>query len=485
MTGALDLRPLVPALIVVGAALLVLLAQAFTPRGRRTPAFEITLTGLALALGATWLLPSRPTCTACGLSTGGSVVFDSYVAFMTILLLASASVAALLSRAYLEALNLDRGEPYALLLFSLVGLIGLVSAVELVSLFVALEIASIALYALTGLRRKKAASSEAALKYFLTGAFSSAFLLFGIALLYGATGSTSMVRIAAQLSTGPSPLVWPAVALITVGLGFKVAVAPFHMWVADVYEGAPTNVTAFMSAAVKIAAFGALLQLSARALGEPLLQARWRPAIAALAIVTMIVGNLLALAQTRLKRLLAYSSVAHAGYVLTALVATPKVAAEAILFYLVGYAAVSLGAFGILAALAEREAEPCELADLAGLAERRPALAFTFTVFLVSLTGIPATAGFVGKFHVFSAAVGAGYALLAVTGAIMSVVSAYYYLRVVVVMYMHESARETSWRPIAPPARLALVACVLAVIILGVFPGYVLALARSAAAALP
>jgi NADH-quinone oxidoreductase subunit N len=480
-----DLRPLVPALIVLGAALLVLLVQAITPRGRRSPAFEITLAGLMLALGATWLLPVPRGCSSCGLSTGGSVVFDSYVAFVTILLLASAAVAALLSRAYLDALNAERGEPYALLLFSLIGLIGLVSAVELVSLFVALEIASVALYALTGMRREEPSSSEAALKYFLTGAFSSAFLLFGIALLYGATGSTSMARIAAQLSNGPSPLVWPAVALLIVGLGFKVAAAPFHMWVADVYEGAPTNVTAFMSAAVKIAAFGALLQLSARALGDPLSQDRWRPAIAILAILTMVLGNLLALAQTRLKRLLAYSSVAHAGYILTALVAAPKVAAEAVLFYLVGYAAVSLGAFGILAAMVRDGHEPREVSDLAGLAETQPALAFTFTVFLVSLTGIPATAGFVGKFYVFSAAVGAGYAVLAVIGALMSVVSAYYYLRIVVVMYMQESPCDTSWQPVAPPARLAFLVCVAAVIILGVYPGYVLALARSAAAVFP
>ncbi len=485
MIGALDLRPLIPALVVLCAALLVLLAQAFTPRDRRAPAFELTLLGLGAALVATWLLPIRPGCGACVLSSAGSVLFDSYVSFLTALLLSSAAVAVLLSRAYLRTFDSERGEPYALLLFSLVGLIGLVAAVELVSLFVALEITSVALYALTGLRRKEPSSGEAALKYFLTGAFSSALLLFGIALLYGATGSTSLARIAAQTAAGQDALLWPGAALLIVGLGFKVGAVPFHMWVADVYEGAPTNVTAFMSATVKIAAFGALLQVSARALGAPLVVERWRPAIAVLAIVTMVVGNLLALAQTRLKRLLAYSSVAHAGYILTALVAAPKVAAEAALFYLVGYAAVSLGAFGILAAMVDDDGEPREIADLAGLAERRPALAFTFTVFLVSLTGIPATAGFVGKFYVFSAAVGAGYALLAIVGALMSVVSAYYYLRVVVVMYMHESPPETSFRPVAPVARLALLVCALAVIILGVYPGSVLALARSAAAVLP
>jgi NADH-quinone oxidoreductase subunit N len=466
----LDLRPLAPAIIVAVTGVVVLLVQAFTPKGRTGPTAGLSLGGLVAALGTVVLIAGG---WGRGASTAGSVAADDFALFVQALLLAVAAVAVLLSPAYLEATGIHRGEYYALLLFSVVGMLGLASCLELVSLFVALEIMSIALY------------GQSALKYFVTGAFSSAFFLYGVALLYGPTGSTSLPRIAArvsQLFPGETTMVVLGAALLLVGFGFKIASVPFHMWAPDVYEGAPTTVTALMSAGVKAAAFAALLRVFQQAL--PALAGEWRPAVAVLAIVTMVGGNIGALAQGNLKRMLAYSSVAHAGYLLTALVAAPHVATEAVLFYLVAYAAVNLGGFGALAALAKGDREPLSLSDVAGLADRRPALAAALSVFLISLTGVPVSAGFVGKFYLFGAAVSAGWVTLAVVGVLMSVVSAYYYLRVVVAMYMRDPVGDDEWAPVAPASALALAVSVIVVLGLGVYPGPVLALARQAARSL-
>jgi NADH-quinone oxidoreductase subunit N len=341
---------------------------------------------------------------------------DDFSLFFQGLILAVRDRGRALSPSYLRETGIDRGEYYALVLFAIVGMLGLVSALELVAVFVALEIMSVALYALAGLHRDRAESQEAALKYFITGSFSSAFFLYGVALLYGLTGHTSMALIAQGLRTGvvapaaagvpvgaATALALVGTALLLVGFGFKVAAVPFHMWAPDAYEGAPTTVTALMAAGVKAAAFGAFLRVFVQAL--PSLAAHWQPAVAVLAIVTMVVGNFGALAQSNLKRMLAYSSVAHAGYLMTALVAAPGLGTEAILFYLVTYAAVNLGGFGAFAVLARSGREPVTLGDMAGLSERRPLLAAALTVFLVSLTGVPISGGFVGKFYLFSAAV--------------------------------------------------------------------------------
>jgi NADH-quinone oxidoreductase subunit N len=352
---------------------------------------------------------------------------------------------------------------------------------------VALEIMSIALYGLAGIQRSRMDSQESALKYFITGAFSSAFFLYGIALIYGVTGSTSLSKIARSLATlGPdsSALAVLGTGFLIVGFGFKIAAVPFHMWAPDVYEGAPTTVTAFMSAGVKAAAFGALLRVFAQGLGS--LAPQWKPLLAVLAVVTIVGGNLGALAQTNVKRMLAYSSVAHAGYLLTAIVAAPAVATEAILFYLVAYAAVNLGGFGAFAALAHEGREPLSLSDVAGLGERRPALAAALTVFLISLTGVPVSAGFVGKFYLFNAAVSSGSVgiTLAIVGGLMSAVSAFYYLRVVVAMYMREPLADDTWGRITPGSALAIAISLLVVLGLGVYPAPVLALARQAAQSL-
>jgi NADH-quinone oxidoreductase subunit N len=482
MTGVLDLRPLVPALVVAVTGLVVLLAQAFTPKGREAPSAALSIAGLVAALASVWLLA---TAGARGAVTAGALSADDYSLFLQALVLAAAVVAVLLSPSYLRANGLERGEYYALLLFSVVGMLGLVSSLELVSIFVALEIMSIALYGMAGMDRARSESQEAALKYFVTGAFSSAFFLYGIALLYGVSGSTSLARVARALSTVSPDSAAMAVlgtGMLLVGFGFKVASVPFHTWVPDVYEGAPTTATGFMAAGVKAAAFGALLRVFGSALGA--LAGHWQPLVALLAIATMIVGNLTALAQSNIKRMLAYSAVAHAGYVLAAFVAAPALAGEAVLFYLVAYAAVNLGAFGVIAALGRDGREPVSFTDVAGLAERRPAIAAALAVFLVSLTGIPLTAGFVGKFYVFNAAVAAGWVGLALVGVVMSVVSAYYYLRVVVAMYMREPAGEDRWARVSTASALALALSVGATLVLGIWPAPLLGLARIAARSL-
>jgi NADH-quinone oxidoreductase subunit N len=482
VTGELDLRPLVPAIIVAATGLVALLAQAFAPKGRPAPSAPLSLTGLLAALVAVWLLASGG---GRGAVLANAVSADAYSLFFQALLLGIAAVAVLLSPSYLRANGLDRGEYYALLLFSVVGMLGLVSSLELVSMFVALEIMSIALYGMAGLYRSRMESQEAALKYFVTGAFSSAFFLYGVALLYGVSGSTSLDRLewaVSTLTTESAALAVLGAGMLLVGFGFKIASVPFHMWVPDVYEGAPTPATALMSAGVKAAAFGALLRVFGSAL--PALAGEWQPLVASAAVVTMIVGNLAALAQGNLKRMLAFSSIAHAGYVLTALVASPGLAGEAMLFYLVVYGAVNLGAFGTIAALSREGREPLSLGDVAGMAERRPALAAALTVFLVSLTGIPVTAGFVGKFYLFNAAVTAGWVGLALVGVLMSVVSAYYYLRVVVAMYMRDPLGEDTWARVSPSATVALALSAAVTLVLGVYPAPVLTLARIAARSL-
>jgi NADH-quinone oxidoreductase subunit N len=482
MRAVLDLRPVAPAAIVAVTGLAVLLAQAFTPKGKRSPSVALSLAGLAAAFAAVLLLATGP---GRGAVMAGALAADDLSLFLQALVLGIAAASVLLSPSYLRTNGMERGEYYALLLFSVVGMLGLVSSLELVSLFVALEIMSIALYGMAGMDRRRAESQESALKYFVTGAFASAFLLYGIALLYGVSGSTALDKVeraVAALSSPSSSLALLGAAMLLVGFGFKVASVPFHMWVPDVYEGAPTPATAFMSAGVKAAAFGALLRVFDSAL--PALASQWQPLVAALAIATMIVGNLGALAQPNLKRMLAYSSVAHAGYLLTGLVAAPVLAGEAMLFYLVAYAAANLGAFGTIAALTREGREPLSLRDVAGLSERRPALAAALAVFLISLTGIPVTAGFVGKFYVFGAAVAAGWVVLALVGVVMSVVSAYYYLRVVVVMYMREPAGEDTWSPVSPPAAFALAVSAALTLVLGVWPAPVLTLARLAARSL-
>ncbi len=470
-----DLLPVLPSIVVAFAAFAVLLSGAFAGAGL-TACRNLSTAGLAGALGVLWIAPSEG-------NLGGTIVGGPYSAFVQGSLLVVAILSVWLSAARLEDDKVRPHEFFTLMLFSVVGMLGLATAAEAISLFVALEIMSVPLYALCAMSRTGPRRQEAAIKYFITGSFSSAFLLFGIALLYGASGSTTLAIMAKGVSEG-GLLALMGAAFFFVGFLFKVGAAPFHMWAPDVYQGAVTSVTAFMAAAVKIAAFGALGRVVAVTIGS--VGDSWMPGVALVAAFTMVVGNLGALAQSDLKRLLAFSSVAHAGYMLSGIVGMngrPD-GLEALLFYVATYAITNLGAFGILIAIRRNGQEPTVVTDLTGLARRNPALAAMLTILLISLTGVPVSAGFVGKFHLFKAAVAADYSGLAAVGVLMSVVSAFYYLRLVVLMYMEEPEENTVFSEEAGlvPRLVALAAAL--TFGLGLFPGPLMALARAAASSL-
>jgi NADH-quinone oxidoreductase subunit N len=396
-----------------------------------------------------------------------SIFFHFVVAAVTILVILS-------SYEYMEVQQIRAGEYYGLVLFGAVGMMLMSSAVELVLIFIALEISSISTYILAGFRRRAAISSEASVKYFLLGSFATAFFLYGVALMFGATGSTSIAKIGASLGEfvgqGHGPLLaYLGIALMFVGLGFKVAAAPFHVWTPDVYEGAPSPVVGFMSTAPKAAVFAVLLRImfQAQAPGRILL-------IWVAAALSMTIGNIAALVQDNIKRLLAYSSIAHAGYLLVAIASLPANGIPAAMFYTASYAAMNLGAFAVVGHFASAGERYVTLEDYSGLGKRSPLLAAILTIFLLSLIGIPITGGFFAKFYVFSAALQANLVGLAIVGVLNSAVAAYYYLRVIVVMYMREPRQDAPVSPIPAGLGIALALSLAATIYLGVLPGRVL-----------
>jgi NADH-quinone oxidoreductase subunit N len=398
--------------------------------------------GLALSLGFTL---SQIGTTDTGFNN--MVVLDGFSIFVDALLLVSGLFGVALAYDYLKRMGIERGEYYTLLLFSITGMLLMAQASDLIIVFLALEMLSIPLYVLAAFDRPKVNSEEAGLKYFLLGAFSTGFIVYGIALVFGATGTTSLSAIVVAASKGTTNLLLLTVgsALILVALSFKIAAVPFHMWTPDVYQGAPSAVTAFMAAGAKIAGFAALLRVFA--LAFPSLASDITPILAVISALTMIVGNLIAVAQTNIKRLLAYSSIAHAGYILMAFVpyGQPKVVATSVaagLFYLVSYSLTNFGAWAVVIALEKTEGKGLEISDYAGLGRKYPALAAAMTVFMLSLTGIPPTLGFVGKFYLFRAVLDGQFYVLAVIGVLTTLISAYYYLRVIVTMYMREGDPE-------------------------------------------
>ena len=447
------------AVIALSAGTLLLLLLELLPGrsgGNRAAAVTV-LTLLAAALSVLRAGDARRSL------FGGMFVHDGFTLFFTVLFCAIALVSVLISWDYVKRLRLPAAEYYALLLSATLGMVVMAASNDLITVFLGLELMSLALYVMVGSRRAQLESNEAALKYFLLGAFASGFLLYGIALIYGATGSTNLRGIAAFLSDSPlgkSPLFVTGALLVLVGFGFKVAAVPFHMWTPDAYEGAPTSVTAFMSAGAKAAGFAALLRVAGTALAVS--EIDWRPILSGVAILTMTVGNVTALLQTNVKRMLAYSSIAHAGYVLVALAAGGTQGTSAALFYLAAYSFMNLGAFGILALLGREQDERVLISDLAGLGFRHPLLGLAMTVFMISLGGIPPTAGFMGKVYVFGAALEVGLVPLVVIGVLNSVISVFYYLRITVAMYMSEEPAggpvEVSW---AAPGAIALVTTLL------------------------
>ncbi len=465
-------------LAVFGMAVMLLDPLVDDEHSRRTLGL-IALLGTISALVATWYMAQSP-----GLAFSGMVRADSFSVFFHALVIAISGVVVLMSFEYTSVQKMRGGEYYALILFSAVGMGLMSSAVELVLIFIALEISSISSYVLAGMRRHEASSGESALKYFLLGSFATAFFLYGIALLYGATGSTNIEAIALRLpqtlqDSQAITLVYVAAALMFVGLGFKLAAAPFHVWTPDVYEGAPAPVVGFMSTAPKAAAFAVLLRVVFQ-LSMP--RHFWIIWVAA--VLSMTLGNLGALLQNNVKRLLAYSSIAHAGYVLVAFASAPDLGAPAVIFYTAAYAAMNVGAFAIVSHLGNVDEKYVSLRDYEGLGLSSPVLAASLTIFLLSLIGIPMTGGFFGKFYVFSAAFKSNLIWLSIIGVINSAIGAYYYLRIIVAMYMRQPEKQTPVARVPFGVGLATALCLAATFYLGLLPGRVLDLARLASEAL-
>ncbi len=423
---AVNLAIIGPELIVTGAAVLVLLAGAFLPRGGHRLLRWIAVAGVAAALWDVLLLGVG------GSSFARMYVRDALTLVLQTIALAAALLAVALSGEYVERTRLESGEYYALLLTSTLGALLMAASADLVMVFLGLETLSIPLYVMAAFARSDVRSQEAGMKYFLLGAFSTVFFLYGLALIYGASGSMKLSALASA-AANPRPLLLAGVGLLTIGLGFKAAVVPFHAWAPDVYEGAPLPVTAFMAVIAKVGAFAALLRIFSGALAVQ--AAQWATVLGVICVATMLLGNLAALRQTNVKRLLAYSSIAHAGFILAGVVSGTLAGATAVTFYLLAYALMTLGAFGVVLMLQRDGQEADEVADLSGLGSRAPLLAAAMTLFMVSLAGLPLTAGFFAKLYVFTAALDAGYIWVAVTGVLTSVVSAYYYFRVAYTMY--------------------------------------------------
>jgi len=465
MTGN-DLLTVLPFLIMVVGGIALLLIDLAIPADKKqnTAWLAVVITLFAgLAALAQWANPPVT-------SFNGMVRGDGYAYFIDALLAGIGVVTLLLTLRYNEARGIMRGEFYPLMLFSLAGMMLMGHAMNLIVVFVAVELLSIPLYILCGIARPQLNSEESSMKYFLMGAFASGFLVYGIALVYGATGTTSLTELPNILSAATKnydpTLLFAGAALILVGLGFKVAAAPFHMWTPDVYEGAPTTVTAFMATATKVAGFAALMRVFMFGF-EPLV-AQWQPIVAVIAALTMIVGNVTALVQTNIKRMLAYSSIAHAGYVLVGVAAGNAAGATAVMFYLASYAFTTLAAFAVIAAVGSGKEEDQSIDAYAGLGRRKPMLALVMAISMFSLIGIPPTAGFFGKYFLITAAVSANLTWLAVVMMLTSVVSAYFYLRVVVTMYMREPQADGELIAGNAPRSLAAAISAAAVLVFGI-----------------
>ncbi len=470
-----------PLLIVCGVAFLLLLLDLVLPYGKKHwtayPAMIGVLWALARTVGQ-WGLSER--------GYADMVALDSMSTVFNALFLASTFIVMLLSEPFLRRDDVEQPEYYSLLLFATAGMMLLAAGLDLITLFLGIEVLSISLYILAGYRRGSDASNEAAMKYFLLGAFASAILLYGIALTYGATATTNLGQIADALTNSegvlPGGMLLAGMALILVGFAFKVALVPFHMWTPDVYEGAPTPITAFMSAGPKAAAFAAFLRTFFVAFGP--IHGDWNMLLSVLAALTMTVGNVAAIAQTNVKRMLAYSSIAHSGYVLVGFVAGGNAGATGAIFYLLAYTAMTLGAFAVVILIEHRGRGGNELKDFAGIGFRYPLIGAMLALFMISLSGIPPTVGFVGKLFLFGAAVQSKHYWLAVIGVLNSAVSVFYYLRLLVLMYMKEPAEELPALKIPVGIALALLITSIATLGAGLLPAAFLEWAREGVRAL-
>ena len=478
---ASDYLRYLPEIVLTVSGIAVMMLEAVA-KGKRTYLAYVALLGIALAF-----IANMSAYGDLGSAFQHMIVVDAYATFFRGLVLVVGALCILASISYLDQENSQGGEYYALILFSLVGQCTLVTAADLIMVFIGLEISSIATYILAGYLRDDRRNNESALKYFLLGSFATAFLLYGVAWIYGMVGSTNLdaIRIALETNIRDPRIVQVvavAAALIFVGLGFKVSIAPFQMWAPDVYQGAAAPVSAFMSAGPKAAAFAVFFRIFMTAFRP--MEDRWIYLVWGCALATMLIGNFAALLQTNVKRLLGYSSIAHAGYVLVALTAASQVGIAAAMFYLASYALMNVGAFAIISHIAARNERYVKIEDLSGLARRQPVLAALFALFVFSLIGVPLTGGFFGKFYVFQAALHSNLVWLTVLGLINSAIAAFYYLRIIVAIYMHEPGEATE--EIGSPSTglsIAIWASAIGVLILGIFPSALLEFASISAAA--
>jgi NADH-quinone oxidoreductase subunit N len=475
-----DIIRVMPEAVLAGFAILVMLFDPFLPAHRKKVLGWFALFGVIAAGAAVVWTSFSP-----GQAFGGNVTVDDFSLYFTSLFLAVAALTLLGSFGYLERDHIHHGEFYSLVLLATLGMCFMAASTELIMVFLGLEISSISTYVLAGFKRTDPLSNEASLKYFLLGSFATAFFLYGVAFIYGSTGTTNLLVLSKRLTLPSqwSPLAWTALVLMFVGLAFKVSTVPFHIWTPDVYQGAPAPVTAFLSVGPKAAAFAVLIRIFLGALepaGRVSLQVLWVSAA-----LTMILGNLAALWQSNVKRLLAYSAIAHAGYVLVGIAAGGTEGTRSVLFYLAVYALMNVGVFLLVAHLAGPGERRTQIEDYTGLAAERPGVAALITVFMLSLGGLPTTAGFFAKFYVFRAAVHANLIGLTIIAVLTSVVSIYYYLRLVVVMYMREGKAETSAAPLPWALRAALVISVVGIFYLGLFPSNFLFLTSLAGHPLP
>lgn len=465
-----DLAASLSLILLSVASLVAVVWDAFRPKSRALPWFVVGVFGVGTVIEMVALGSPSDTVFYDMLFVGG------FASFIKILVMGGALLSVVLSIPYLERINQNIGEVYSLILFASVGMMVLGTANNLIAIFVGLETMSICLYVLAGLVREDEGGNEAALKYFILGAFSTGFFLYGIALIYGATETMYLSEFAAAVQSGASPMLWGGLALLLIGFLFKVSAVPFHMWTPDVYQGAPTTITAFMSTASKSAAFGSLILVLMSIVPSD----RWSTVLSVVAVATMVGGNLVALAQKNVKRMLAYSSIAHAGYLLVALAAGTPEGYSGALFYLLVYTIMNVGAFGVMAVLEWDgvTGRTQTLDSLAGIGYRKPMLGVAMGFFMFSLTGFPPLGGFFGKYAVFAPAVSAGLTWLVIVGLLASAASAYYYLRVLYVFWMKTSdetpdalvaSRSTFHVPVSSAVVIAF--CALALLVLGVYPG--------------
>jgi NADH-quinone oxidoreductase subunit N len=465
-----DLTPMMPEIVMTLAAIAMLMAELVINRKETIGFMTIVAAGIAFVALAG----------SAGTTFSGMFVSDGYSTFFKLIFIANLVLTVLISPKYLGTVRINFGEYYCLILFATLGMMLMASAADIIVLYLGLELMALSTYVLAGFIRYDIRSNEAAMKYLLLGAFASAILLYGTSMIYGLTGTTNLRDIALYIANNglaSNPVLMLSMVMFAVAFSFKIAAVPFHMWAPDAYEGAPTPITAFMSVGPKAAGFAVLGRVFLTAFGS--VHMDWAPILIPISILTMAVGNIVALSQTNIKRMLAYSSIAHAGYMLIGIIAGTPAGLSSVLNYMLIYAFMNVGAFAVVIMLRTEGFKGEEIADFTGLAKTHPLAAALMLVFMFSLTGIPPMAGFMGKFYLFMAAVHAGYTWLVIVAVLFSAISAYFYLRIVMLMYMKEPEESVRLNT-SPGLGLALAVTVAAVLLIGVLPAKVLELAQMA-----